>query len=105
MLFKTNSVIKRSIFDRKIHKAVRIPVDIHGKKFTVTVQPKNAIKLEFVDYLQLPFIDQPQSEIVVSAVINFQMYNIIVSKWKHGIGPIDIIKFNDKLSFISTSII
>ena len=58
MLFKTEGdVIK------KIHKAMIIPVDIHerNKKFTVTVQPKNACKLEFVDHLWLPFIDQTQS--------------------------------------------
>ena len=85
--------------DRNIHKAMTIPVDIHeiNKRFTVTVQPKNACKLEF--------FDQPQSDIVVFAVIDFQIYNILVSKWKNGIGPIDIITLNDELEFISTSII
>ena len=28
-----------------------------------------------------------------------------MSRWKHGIGPIDIITFNDELEFLSTSII
>ena len=42
MLFKTKDVRKRRKFDRKIHKAVRITVDINekNKRFTVTVQPK-----------------------------------------------------------------
>ena len=57
----------------KIHKDMRIPVDIHeiNKKLTVTVHPKNACKLEFVDHLWLPFLDQPQSDIAVFVVINF----------------------------------
>ena len=37
------------------------------------------------------------------AVISFQIYNILVSKWKHGIITIDIIAFNDELEFLSTS--
>ena len=42
MLFKTDSVRKIRRCDRKIHKAMIIPVDIHeiNKKFTVTVQQK-----------------------------------------------------------------
>ena len=67
------------------------------KKFTVIVQPKHSCKLEFVDHLWLPFLDQPQSYIVVLEVITFKIYNSLVSKWKHGIGTIDIITFNDEL--------
>ena len=53
LLFNTNYLRKRCRCDRKIHKATRIPVDIHerNKNFTVTAQPKNACKLEFVDHL------------------------------------------------------
>ena len=63
-----------------------IPVDIHerNKMFTVTVKPKNACKLEFVDHLWLPFLDQPQSGILVFSIITFQIYKTLVSKWKHG---------------------
>ena len=45
--FKTNSERKISICDRNIHKAMRSPEDIYqtNKKFSVTVQPKNASKL------------------------------------------------------------
>ena len=51
MSFKTKAVRKIRIC-RNIHKAVRIPLDIHEKnrKFTVTVQPQNACRLEFVDH-------------------------------------------------------
>ena len=42
---------------------------------------------------------------MVFSVINFQIYNIIVSKWKHGIVPIDIIIFSEELEFLSTSVI
>ena len=53
----------------------------------------------------MPFIDQPQSDIIVFAKINFHIYNIIVKKWKHGIGPNDIITFNGELWFILTILI
>ena len=98
MLFKTKDVRKGRKYDKKIHKSMIIPVDINeiNKHFTVTVQPKNACKLEFVDHLWLPFIDQPQSDILVFEIITFHIYNIIISKRKHGIGPIDIITFNEK---------
>ena len=47
-----------------------IPVDIYQgtKKFFVTVQPKNACKLEFEDYLWLSLLDKPQFDIVVFAM-------------------------------------
>ena len=61
--------------------------------------------MEFVDHVWLPFLDQPQSDIVVFEVITFQIYNILVSKWKNRMGPIDIITFNDESEFLSTSII
>ena len=66
ILSKNNDEIKRSRCDRSIHKAMIIPVDIHqtNKKFSVTVQPKNASRLEFSDHLWPLFLDQPQSDIV-----------------------------------------
>ena len=41
-LFKTNDEIKRRIFGKIIHKAMRIRVDVHqtNKKFYVIVQPR-----------------------------------------------------------------
>ena len=73
-----------------------IPVDIHqtNKKIYVTVQPKNSCKLEFADNLWLPFLDQPHSDIVVFTIINFQIYNILVTKWKHLIVTNDLITLN-----------
>ena len=78
---------------------MRIPVDIHQKKekFSITVQPKSARKLEFPDHSWLPFLDQPRSNIVVFARISFQIYNILVTKYKHRIGPNNIITFNEEL--------
>ena len=99
MLFKAEDVRKRRIFDRKIHKAMIIPFEIHerNKAFIVTIQPKNARKLEFVDHLWLPFLDEPQSDILVFSLFSCKIYTILVSKWKHGIGIIDIITFNVEL--------
>ena len=84
MLFKTKDVRKGRKYDIKIHKSMIIPVDIHeiNQKFAVTVQPKNKCKLESVYHLWLPFIDQPQSDIVFFAIINFRIYIILVSKQK-----------------------
>ena len=61
ILFKTKDETKRIIFDKNIHKDIRVHFDIHktNKKFTVTVQPKNTCKLEFADHLSLPFLYQP----------------------------------------------
>ena len=98
MLFKNKDEINRKRCDRKTHKDMIITVDINeiNKKFTVTVQPKNARKLEFVDNLWLPFLDQQQPDILVFSIINVHIYKILVSKWKHGIGPIDIIPFDEE---------
>ena len=59
-----------------------ITVDIHeiNKNFTVIVHPQNSCRLEFADHLWIPFLDQPQYDIVVFAIITFQIYKIIVSK-------------------------
>ena len=99
MLFKTKDEIKRMRCEINIHKSMRFLVEIHekNKKFTVPVQPQNECKLEFMDHLWLPFLDQPQSEIVFFAIITFQIYNILLSKWKHGIDTIYIITFNEEL--------
>ena len=64
------------------------------KKVFVTVQQKNAYKLEFADNLWLLFLDQLLSDIVVFEINNFQIYSILVTKWKHVTGPNDIITFN-----------
>ena len=60
-----------------------------NKKLFVTFKPKNAQGLEFAHHLWLPFIDQHQSDVVVFAIINFQIYNILVQKCKHEIGTND----------------
>ena len=76
---------------------MRITVDIYQitKKVFVAFQPKNSCRLEFADNLWLQFLHQPQSYIVVFAIITFHVYNILVTKWKNGIGPIDIITLNE----------
>ena len=61
--------------------------------------------MEFGDHLWMPSLDKPHKYIVVFEIINFQIYNILVTKWKHGIGPNDIILFNEWLEIISTSVI
>ena len=98
---------KGSRCDKIIHNAMVSTVEIHqnNKMFSVIVQPKNACKLEFAYNLWLLFINQTHSDILVFAIITFHIYNITVTKCKHGIGPYDIITFNEELNFFSTSII
>ena len=62
---------------------MKIPVHIYqkNKSVSVIVQPKNACKLEFADHLWMPFLEQPQSYILVFAIIDFHIYNIRVTKW------------------------
>ena len=81
-LFRTNDERNIRICDKSIHKAMIIPIDIYqtNKKLSVTVQPKNARKLGFTDHLWLPFFGQPRPDIVVFAIINFQIYNNTVLK-------------------------
>ena len=57
--FKNINERKIMICDKNMCKAMQINVYVYqiNKKFFVTVQPKNARKLEFVDHLWLPFID------------------------------------------------
>ena len=55
----------------------------------------NACKLEFADHLWLPFLDQPKSVIVIFAMINFHIYNILVTKWKYIIGTNNLFPFNE----------
>ena len=81
VLFNIKYDRKRKIFDRNIQKDMIITVDIHekNKKLNITIQPKNACKLVFADNLWLPFFDQIQSDIIVFSMINFQIYQILVS--------------------------
>ena len=67
MLFNTKNERKIRRCDKSIHKAMIVTVDVHqtNKKFSIIVQPKFSCKLEFADHLWLPFLDQPQSYIVV----------------------------------------
>ena len=97
-LFKTGYEKKRRKWDKSIHKAIIITIDIHqtNKKFSVIFQQKNACKLEFADNWWLPSLDQPQSDIVVFDLINFHIYNIIATKLKHRIVPNYIITFNEE---------
>ena len=94
-LFKNNDRRKRDKYDRNIHKAMIIPVHIYqmNKKLFFMVH-KNACKWEFADNLQLQFIDQLQSDIVIISIVTFHIYKSLLQKWKYGIGPNNIQSFN-----------
>ena len=86
---------------------MKFSVDIHqtNKNYVLQFNQKSAYKLEFVDHLWRPFIDEPQSDIVVFAIIILQVHNTLVTKQKHIIVPNDLITFNDESEFLSVSII
>ena len=63
----------------------------------VTVQPKNAYKLEFADHLWLQFLDQPQYDIVLFVIITFHLYNILLKNMEIWNMSSDIITFNEEL--------
>ena len=49
-----------------------IPINIYQtNKILCYSSTKNVCKLKFADYLWLPFLDQPQYDIVVFEIINF----------------------------------
>ena len=58
-----------------------------------------------MDHLWIPFLDKTQSDIIVSAIIKFHIYKILVTNWKHGTGANDIIPFNGYLEILLTSIL
>ena len=99
MFFKTKDERKTRIRDRNILKARGILVEIHetNKKFSVTAQPKHVCKLGFVYHLWLPSLDQTHSDIVVFAIFSFHINHLLVSKCKHGIGPIDKFTFKEEV--------
>ena len=72
-LFKNNYRRKRRMSDINIHKAMLIHANIYpmNKNLFVAVQPKNSRKAEFIDHLWLPFLDQPQSDMVVFLMLTF----------------------------------
>ena len=71
----------------------------------MTINPQNACKLEFDGHLWLPFLDQPQSEVVVFIIITFQIYKIIVTKYKNEIFLNGVITFNEKIDFFNINFI
>ena len=89
------------------HKAMRIADRIYqnNKRLFVTVNTRNVCKLEFSDYLWLPFHDQPQSYVVVFEITYFYIYTNITTKRKHGISTNDRIKLNENVENFSIAII
>ena len=50
--------------------------------------------MKFSDHLWLPFVDQPQSDVLAFAIFYLYIFIIIVTYWKHGTVPNDIVIFN-----------
>ena len=89
------------------HKAMKIHNRIckNIKKLFVTVNPRNVCKMEFSDHLWLPFLDQPQYDVVVFAITYFDIYKNILTECKHAISTNDILTFNKTLETSPTDIL
>ena len=80
-MFKNNNATKKGKLNMNIDKTMRISDGSphNNKKLYVTVNTKPSCKLEFLDHLWLPFIGQPQSDVIVFAMISLYIYKIIVT--------------------------
>ena len=58
--------------------------------------------MNFTCSLWLPFLDQPQQDVVVFAIIYFDNYKYLVIEWKNGISINDI---NENLETLLTAIV
>ena len=63
------------------HKPMIIPDLIcqNNNKLFVMINLRNTCKLEFADHLWIPSMDQPQSDVVVFAIIYFHIYINLVT--------------------------
>ena len=73
-MFMKNKEIKISKINMIEHKAIIIPYNVYqtNKKLFVAVNPKFSFRLESADNLCLPFIYQPQSDVVAFTIIFFR---------------------------------
>ena len=77
------------------HKSMRNPERTCQNKMLLPAHFKNAYKMKFTDLLRLPFLDQPESDVVVFAMIYSDIFEDLVTKRKHGIYKNDKVKFNE----------
>ena len=59
----------------------------------------------FYDHLLLPFLDQPQSNVVLFVIFSLDTYKNIVTEYKHVISTNYILTSNESLEALSTVII
>ena len=71
----------------------------------VTVHPIDVYKMALPDNFWFPFLDQPQSYVVIFAIIYFYIYKYIVKEWNHIISINDIVTFNESLENFSMPIV
>ena len=74
-MFNKHNGRKKRKLDMSKHKAMRIPDRIcqNNKNLPVIVIPIKACRIEFDDHLWLPFLDQPQSDVVVFVIFHFDI--------------------------------
>ena len=75
-MFKKKHGRKISNLNMNTHKSVIIPDRIcqNSKSFSLTFYPRNTCKMDFSKHLWLPFLGQPQSDVVVFEIIYSDIY-------------------------------
>ena len=102
-MFREKNGIKRRKLNVNKHKAIRITDRIFH--FVLEVNTRNACKMKFTDHLWLPFLDKPQSDDILFAMIYLSANKNIVTERKHVISKNGIIKSNETLENLSTAIV
>ena len=74
-------------------------------KLFVIVHPRDACKMLFPDQLWLIFLDQPQPDKAVFAIISFDICRYLVMEWKYGIYFNNIVTHNLSNENLSTLIL
>ena len=75
------------------------------EKLFVTVHPRNAYILELPYHLWLPFLYQPQSDVVAFFIISVYIYKYLVTVFKHVIFIHDKVTSNESLEKFAMSIV
>ena len=77
-------------------RIIDITVKIYNKLFEI-VHSVNSYRVKLPDHLCMSFLDQTQSDFVVFSNISSDIYEYLVTKWKHIISIHEIVAFNKSL--------
>ena len=103
-LIKKNTLKKNieSVYTKSSENSWQI---LQNRKILLTANPQNAYKGAFPNHMWLKIITLPQSDEVVFAMVSFDVYKYIVRTCKNKIIINDILKFNEKVEILLSTIV